>query len=471
MKHLRFLPLLLACSLSLVGAADDYTVDWHRIGQGGGTSANEEFTVSGVMGDPVAAPPAVADEFTVTGGFGVVTVLPTEGAPALTITPAADGSVRVAWPLPDAGWELRQSAAPDGLAWEKPLEPLQDDGAVRFIGVTPTAGTRFYRLFAADPSGPDQDGDGIPDDLEADFGFDPQEADTDRDGVPDGLEDAEGDGLPNAWELRHGFNPFARDSDANGVEDGAEDSDDVRLTNLREAAAGTHPRVHDSDGNGFNDEAEVTAGSAPLQARSRPQPFAVSGGAIVIASAVSIQHPGGIYARGGRGGGSYQNQGSGGSIRLVAPSVTGTGILWTESPDLWARGIGRVRIDSLNLAGFAFNHRASYSAGANMIARLPVEPSLRIVQAAGTDLAPAAQGVVRVVLPPGAPAEQPLRIQARGFNAAVPIRVTLYPENAAAIELDDVIDNTQGEVAVKELTASFPVNTPTRVMVWTRPGN
>lgn len=195
------------------------------------------------------------------------------------------------------------------------------------------------------------------------------------------------------------------------------------------------------------------------------------GGAILIASSQSIQHTGAIYARGGRGGGTYENQGSGGAIRLVAPSVAGNGRLWVESQERWARGVGRVRIDSLNRTGFAFDHRAVYAAGANLIARLPAEPSLRLVHAAGTDIGPATQGVVRVVLPAGAPAEQPVRIQARGFNAAVPIRVTLYPENAAAIELDEVIDNTQGDVAMKELTASFPVNTPTRVMVWTRPAN
>lgn len=195
------------------------------------------------------------------------------------------------------------------------------------------------------------------------------------------------------------------------------------------------------------------------------------GGAIMIASSQSIHHTGAIYARGGQGGTGIENNGSGGAIRLVAPSVTGNGRLWVESKERWARGVGRVRIDSLNRTGFTFDHRAVYSAGANMIARLPVEPSLRIVHAAGTDIDPTAEGVVRVILPNGSTAEQPLRIQARGFNAPVPIRVTLYPENAAAIELDDVIDNSQGEVALKELTASFPANTPTRVMVWTRPTN
>lgn len=283
MDHLlRKMAICAALAGLLSLRADDFTVDWHRIGHGGGTSASDEFTVSGVIGEPVAAEPSAADEFTVTGGFGLITVLPTEGAPSLAISSAADGTLRIAWPLPDTGWELRQSVGLEGAAWEKPTEPLQDDGTFRFIAVTPAGGARFYRLFAVDTTIPDQDGDGIPDDREAEFGFDPQLADTDRDGVPDGLEDAEGDGLPNAWELRHGFNPFARDSDGNGVEDGVEDPDDDRLTNLREVAAGTQPRVRDSDGDGFNDEAEMTAGSAPLDFGNRPRPMAVSGSAAEV---------------------------------------------------------------------------------------------------------------------------------------------------------------------------------------------
>jgi len=149
MKHLRLPPLLLACCLSWL-CADDFTVDWHQIGHGGGTGMADEFRVSGIIGQPVAAPPASADEFTVTGGFGVVTVLPTEGAPVLAITLAGDGTVRIAWPLPDAGWELRQSADPGALVWQPPSEPLQGDGTQRFISISAPAGQRFFRLMPAE---------------------------------------------------------------------------------------------------------------------------------------------------------------------------------------------------------------------------------------------------------------------------------------------------------------------------------
>lgn len=194
------------------------------------------------------------------------------------------------------------------------------------------------------------------------------------------------------------------------------------------------------------------------------------GGAILIASDVSIAHTGSILARGGVGAGpSHDNNGSGGAIRLVAPTVTGGGRLWTESPERWSRGIGRVRIDSLNRAGFGFDHRAIYSAGANLIAQLPVEPVLRVVHVAGQDIPDSlAPGTVRVFLPSGSSATQPVRIRAQLFRSVVPIRITLYPENRDPIEIDDFIDNTSADPTEKEFVIEFPPNTPTRVHVWTR---
>lgn len=275
MKHVCLPPLLLACCLPWL-CADDFTVDWHRIGHGGGTSVNDEFTVSGVIGEAVAGVVSEADEFSVAGGFGVIVVLPAEEAPPLAISSAEDGTVVIYWPLPDTGWELRFSSAPDAMVWELPPEPLEEDGGFHFISVAPSVSTRFYRLFAVDDSVGDQDRDGIPDEREAEFGFDPMLADSDGDGVLDGLEDADDDGLPNAWELRYDFNPFAQDSDGNGIGDADEDPDGDRLSNRLEAEAGSNPTIRDTDGDGFNDEAEVTAGSDPLEFRNRPRPFAVN---------------------------------------------------------------------------------------------------------------------------------------------------------------------------------------------------
>jgi hypothetical protein len=117
----------------------------------------------------------------------------------------------------------------------------------------------------------DSDGDGIPDDLEPLLGLDPHNPDSDGNGVRDGDEDYDHDGLTNAQEIALGLDP--RDPHSNGdpnVLDGDADPDHDGLSNRREAIAGTDPNKADTDGDGWNDETEVTGGSNPLDARSRP---------------------------------------------------------------------------------------------------------------------------------------------------------------------------------------------------------
>ena len=178
---------------------------------------------------------------------------------------------------PVGGIQYNDAAATVFLALSGPL-PAGIWRASLHGGLTdrvgnPWTGPHTWTFFAGDFIDTDQDG--IPDDREAQFGFDPQKADSNGNGVPDGMEDADNDGLANAWELFHGLNPFSSDSNGNGIPDGDEDPDGDRLVNRREALAGTSPILADTDGDGFNDEVEVTAGSDPLSARSRPRPMVI----------------------------------------------------------------------------------------------------------------------------------------------------------------------------------------------------
>jgi subtilisin family serine protease len=88
----------------------------------------------------------------------------------------------------------------------------------------------------------DTDGDGIPDVLEALLNLDANELDSNGNGIPDGQEDFDYDGLSNALELRFG----------------------------------TDPLRNDTDGDGWLDEAELTTGSNPFDAASRPFLMVVS---------------------------------------------------------------------------------------------------------------------------------------------------------------------------------------------------
>ncbi len=156
----------------------------------------------------------------------------------------------------------------DGLPW--PLEalpsPLPAAGAAhRFALAAP--GERLLAVSGETPGGytlvvyPDDDGDGLPDTLEAALASDPRLADSDGDGLPDGAEavtvlaggdpDPDGDGLP-PW--------LDQDSDGDGLPDALEglaDSDDDGLPDALDP---------DADGNGLPDAQEA----GPLLAAEGP---------------------------------------------------------------------------------------------------------------------------------------------------------------------------------------------------------
>ena len=111
----------------------------------------------------------------------------------------------------------------------------------------------------------DPDGDGLPNEREAETGTDFFAADTDRDGLADGLEvdtyetdpnkaDTDGDGLTDGAEVnQHQTDPTESDTDADGLDDDQE---------LNEY--GTNPNKVDTDGDGLDDHEEVnTYGTDP----------------------------------------------------------------------------------------------------------------------------------------------------------------------------------------------------------------
>ncbi len=196
-----------------------------------------------------------------------------------------------------------QSAGPDGLldtsddSWETSgAISYRDDVNAAFLSFATNLPAALYRGWLTPPladlagntlarpftwqfwitGGIDTDQDGIPDHIEASLGLDRFNPDTDGDGILDGDEDADNDGLAGKWEILFGYNPGVRDSDANGVFDADEDLDIDGLTNLQEQVRRTNGNHPDTDGDSWNDETEVTGGSNPLDANSRPRLVAVS---------------------------------------------------------------------------------------------------------------------------------------------------------------------------------------------------
>ncbi|MBN1501904.1 hypothetical protein JW930_00030 [Candidatus Woesearchaeota archaeon] len=113
----------------------------------------------------------------------------------------------------------------------------------------------------------DNDGDGLPNNREYDFGTDPKDEDSDDDGASDYVEvqwytnalnpDTDGDGMPDGWEILFGLDPLNDDS--------AQDGDNDYLSNIDEYGYGTDPTDEDSDDDYLLDGIEVVLGLSPVE--------------------------------------------------------------------------------------------------------------------------------------------------------------------------------------------------------------
>ncbi len=202
------------------------------------------------------------------------------------------------------------------------------------------------------------------------------------------------------------------------------------------------------------------------------------GGAVLIASSSRITINGSIVSKGGVGAGG----GSGGAIRVVAPVVSGEGILIVSgglSDDISYNngGAGRTRIDSLD----RFAHRSLTTfweigkpgsqvgkRGSQMFVFPPGNPRLDIINAAGSAIAEGTVAPVTVTLAAGASPEQMIRVQARGFTTDIPIRIRVTPENAPSATFDGTILLASGNPPFADVNVTIPADTVCHVHAWSR---
>lgn len=142
----------LTVALMTLGAsalhAQSYTIDWHTIDGGGGTSTGGVYSVSGTIGQPDAGKLS-GGSFTVEGGFwGLLAAVQTPGAPSLSIFRTSSNTVAVTWPSPATDWILQQNTnSVSSLTWSNVTDTFQDDGTTKTLIVNPPTGNRFYRLW------------------------------------------------------------------------------------------------------------------------------------------------------------------------------------------------------------------------------------------------------------------------------------------------------------------------------------
>lgn len=190
------------------------------------------------------------------------------------------------------------------------------------------------------------------------------------------------------------------------------------------------------------------------------------GGAILIASDTRVTISGSVNARGYHFGSC--NDGSGGAIRLVAPVVAGGGTIDVSTGGCNYGGPGRIRIDTADVNGVAFYFPTgvgSVSIGTFLVAFPNVVSRLDILDVGGNPVAGGSS--VTVTFPFGSSTTQTIDVRAQDFGTgAARVYVRLEPNSGVQTLLGPftISNNTTSTVS-----ATFPVNNPTRVTVWGEP--
>lgn len=216
------------------------------------------------------------------------------------------------------------------------------------------------------------------------------------------------------------------------------------------------------------------------------------GGAILVASntTVTLGATGLIDATGGdacQGGyGHYPYGGNGGAVRIVSAVFAGSGTIDVrggdgKSPSGSAVPGGIIRLDTIDGDGLTCTKHGTFYLGAHLKPFLDTPPQLDILSVGQQSIAPGASPSVTLLFTTGEPNVQAVTVKASNFSGdTVTVNVRLisllggiyetwcYQGWCYRIDYDLVIDlddNGEGQGAVD---ADFPLNVPTRVMVWTK---
>jgi hypothetical protein len=142
MKTKLLFGLVLVTS-AVAGQAQNFSIDWHTIDGGGGTSTGGVYAVSGTVGQPDAGGPMTNAQYSVTGGFWALPqAVQTAGAPMLTIVTVAPGSATISWTPNTPGFVLQETLSLTSTNWMNTAS-----GATNPVVVPAVPPMKFYRLF------------------------------------------------------------------------------------------------------------------------------------------------------------------------------------------------------------------------------------------------------------------------------------------------------------------------------------
>jgi len=137
---------LLAVAFCLPASAQTYSINWYKIANGGGTSTNGSFSLSGTIGQKDASGAMGGGNYSVTGGFwSLINVVQTAGAPKLNIT-LSGTNVIVSW-TNSGSFTLQQNAnVAMTNGWSATSFNIATNNGMSSISISSPSGNLFFRL-------------------------------------------------------------------------------------------------------------------------------------------------------------------------------------------------------------------------------------------------------------------------------------------------------------------------------------
>jgi hypothetical protein len=133
--------LLFGWLIPSLGFAQQYSIDWYKVSGGGGTSTNDQYSLSGTIGQPDAGGAMSGGSYSLTGGFWSLFAVQTPSAPLLTIIYAGNQAI-VSWSPSVTGWTLQTNANLATGTWGNYLGQVVNNSVTN----SPTTGSLFFRL-------------------------------------------------------------------------------------------------------------------------------------------------------------------------------------------------------------------------------------------------------------------------------------------------------------------------------------
>lgn len=147
MRYILAIVILGMAVLAPSGRAQstNYSIAWHTIAGGGGTSTGGVYAVSGTIGQSATATMS-GGGYSLTGGFwSIIAAVQTPGAPLLTVATSGKQAT-ISWPVPASSFVLEESPNLTKGSWAVSTTTLTTNNGVVSATVPAGSGYQFYRL-------------------------------------------------------------------------------------------------------------------------------------------------------------------------------------------------------------------------------------------------------------------------------------------------------------------------------------